>query len=280
MKPVFFPLIFLFFVSCSTTRKSLQGQVQNNRTQYFPKTMDLVSNVPAKENVWVFVMAGQSNMAGRGLVEPQDTVSSKRILTINRNGQLIFAKEPLHFYEPVLTGLDCGLSFAKTLLGQIPDNISILILPTAIGGSSISQWLGDSLYRDVKLLSNFREKVQIGKNYGTLKGVLWHQGESDANPRDIPRYKERLSELIKTFRTLAGNETLPVIMGELGSFSTNSMQWQSINQAIGSYAAEDKNTAVISTADLKHKGDSIHFDSEGQRTMGQRFAKAYLEKFR
>jgi len=30
-------------------------------------------------------MAGQSNMAGRSNVEPEDTVSNKRILSINKN---------------------------------------------------------------------------------------------------------------------------------------------------------------------------------------------------
>ncbi|MEQ8808135.1 MAG: sialate O-acetylesterase, partial [Imperialibacter sp.] len=33
-----------------------------------------------KPQTWVFVMAGQSNMAGRGIVEPQDTVTNPRIL--------------------------------------------------------------------------------------------------------------------------------------------------------------------------------------------------------
>ena len=53
-----------------------------------------------KENVWVFIMAGQSNMAGRGIVEAEDTISDKRIFSINKDGQIIIAKEPIHFYEP------------------------------------------------------------------------------------------------------------------------------------------------------------------------------------
>jgi hypothetical protein len=32
-----------------------------------------MSNNINKENVWVFIMAGQSNMAGRGIVEPEKT---------------------------------------------------------------------------------------------------------------------------------------------------------------------------------------------------------------
>jgi len=238
-----------------------------------------MSNSIKKENVWVFIMAGQSNMAGRGIVEPEDTVSDKRILSITKNGQIIIAKEPLHFYEPERTGLDCGLSFAKTLITKIPDSISILIIPTAVGGSSISQWLGDSVYRDVKLFSNFLSKVDIAKQNGIIKGILWHQGESDANEKDIPLYKERLHLLFSKFRSAIGNNELPVLLGELGSFSENPANFNLINKVIHDYAAEDKNSRVISTKELKDKGDHLHFDSKGQRTIGKRFAKAYLDMY-
>jgi len=230
-----------------------------------------------KKNVWVFIMAGQSNMAGRGIVEAEDTVTNKRVLSINKDGQIIIAKEPLHFYEPERTGLDCGLSFAKTLITKIPKNVSILIIPTAVGGSSIRQWLGDSVYRNVKLFSNFLEKVSIAKQNGVIKGILWHQGESDANEKDIPLHKERLHLLFSKFRNAVGNNKLPVLLGELGSFSENAANFSLINKSIHEYAAEDKNSSVILTGDLKDKGDHLHFNSEGQRTMGKRFAETYLK---
>ena len=230
-----------------------------------------------KENVWVFIMAGQSNMAGRGIVEPQDTVSNNRILSIDQDGKLIIAKEPLHWYEPERTGLDCGVSFAKTLLKNIPDNISILIIPTAVGGSFSTQWLNDSLYRNVKLFSNFLSKVEIARKFGTIKGILWHQGESDANEKDIPVYKQRLRQLFSKFRSATGNNELPIILGELGPFSDNPVNFSSINKIIHEYAADDKNSSVISTSDLKDKGDHLHFDSKGQRMMGKRYAEAYLK---
>ncbi|MDQ6812182.1 MAG: sialate O-acetylesterase, partial [Bacteroidota bacterium] len=170
----------IFLISMFLTCISFRAQ-QNERTAYFPKVVYKVEKRPNKNKVWVFLMAGQSNMAGRGLVEPQDTVASQRLLTINKQGELVYAKEPLHFYEPAMAGLDCGLSFGKRLIKDIPENISILLIPTAVGGSSIQQWLGDSTYRQVTLLSNFKEKVQLAKKYGKIKGLLWHQGESDAH---------------------------------------------------------------------------------------------------
>ena len=90
-------LSIIFLAACS-------HKIVAERTTYFPKRIETMSNSIKKENVWVFIMAGQSNMAGRGVVEPEDTVSDKRILSINKDGEIIIAKEPLHFYEAERTG--------------------------------------------------------------------------------------------------------------------------------------------------------------------------------
>ena len=252
---------------------------EDERTKFFPKSIETPDVVPNRKNLWVFILAGQSNMAGRGLVEPQDTIPDKRILTINSKNELVIAKEPLHFYEPKASGLDCGLSFGKTLIEHLPDSVSVLLLPAAVGGSSISQWLTNAKHRNVELLSNFAGIVQTGKKYGEFKAVLWHQGESDAHENEIPEYHGRLSRLFEKFRCLTDDVTLPIIIGELGSFSENNENWQIINEKIRSYSATDRNTKVIPTFDLKDKGDKVHFNSKGQRIMGQRFAHEYLRKF-
>lgn len=253
---------------------------QTERTKYFPKKTVVVSEIPDKEDVWVFILAGQSNMAGRALVEPQDTVPNDRILTINKKGELIVAKEPLHFQEPGGEGLGCGLSFGKAMIENIPPKTRILLLPTAIGGSSVGQWVGDSLFRRVKLLSNFREKAEFGKKHGVIKGILWHQGENDANPGFIPHYKERLTALFAEFRSIAGNDRLPIILGEIHSFRANTQNYDEINRIIHEYASSDPYTTVISTRDFSQKGDSVHYDSKSQRIMGQRYAAAFLKKFK
>jgi len=250
----------------------------NDRTLFFPKVELKPGKVPDKENVWVFILAGQSNMAGRGLVEPQDTIPNERVFTINKNGNLIIAKEPLHFYEPSMTGLDCGLSFGKALTRLIPDSISVMLIPTAVGGSSISQWLGDSTHRNVKLLTNFKEKAEIGMNYGQIKGILWHQGESDATSAGtIEIYENQLKKLIELFRNEVVNLSLSVLIGELGSFPDNNDGWQAINEKIREYAKSDSNAYIIRTDDLKDKGDKVHFNSEGQREIGRRFAEEFIK---
>lgn len=248
----------------------------NPRMQYFPRQEIPVNELPEKQNLWVFIMAGQSNMAGRGIVAPADTIPNKRILTISKEGEWILAKEPLHFYEPALSGLDCGLAFGREMLQHVPDSVTIALIPCAVGGSSIQQWLGDSLYRGVRLLSNFSNRVEHAGNFGTLKGILWHQGEGDARPERIPLYEQNLKKLISNFREIAGKDHLPVLMGELKPFRKKYISsYGAINHSIHRLAASDANCFVIGTDDLACKADSVHFNAEGQRSMGWRFARNY-----
>lgn len=264
----------LLFIVCACKKE------QDQRKTNFPKTVDQVEEMPQRDNLWLFVMAGQSNMAGRGFVEPQDTISNKRILTIDTSGQWVYAKEPLHFYEPNLTGLDCGLSFARTLLDSIPEGISVGMIPCAVGGSAIEQWLDDETFRGVQLLSNFKNKVAQAKKSGIVKGILWHQGESNAKPELIPEYDSKLKQLTGTFRSIAKNDSLPIFIGQLGSYASpieKAKRWSSINSKISDFAETAMHNYVINTQDLLHKGDTVHFDSESQRMMGKRFAFKYLE---
>lgn len=251
-----------------------------SRTLNFPKQVERPSVIPSQKNIWIFIMAGQSNMAGRGFVEPRDTLTDSRILAIDRNGQLILAKEPLNLNEPSMVGLDCGMSFARAMLKHVPKDISILVLHTAVGGSSIQKWIDDSIHREVPLLTNFKQRVQQAKQYGEVKGILWHQGESDANEKGIPVYTANLKKLFDQFRTICGDPSLPIVMGELGYFSqTSHASFMSINALMHQYKQMDSDAAVVSAKRLDHKGDFLHFNTVGQRKLGVRYAKIFLKNF-
>jgi hypothetical protein len=270
-----------YLIGISLLLISTAGWSQNekDRTKFFPQEKSYPKKLPTKKNTWVFIMAGQSNMAGRGWVEAQDTVPDKRIFAIDSDGKLLYAKEPLNLFEPSYAGLDCGVSFARSLLKEIQAKINVVVIHTAVGGSNIRQWIDDSSHRNVKLLSNFKDKVAIAKKYGTIKGIIWHQGEADANAKRIPLYEKNLGTLFTTFRSIVGNDKLPIIMGELGAFSKDPQGFEAINKIIRSYHQIDIYSSFIKTSDLMHKGDSLHFNSAGQRTMGERYAKLYSEKF-
>jgi hypothetical protein len=271
-KVIFF--IFLF-ASCSSSRKT----IAEDEINHFPANLEKASTLPSKANFYLFILAGQSNMAGRGFVQPQDTVSSPRVLTLDANNEWVYAKEPLHYYEPGRTGLDCGLSFGKELSSLYGKDITIGLIPCAIGGSSIEQWLGDSTYRNVTLYSNLLKKVRAATASGTFKGILWHQGETNANAAHYKNYKEKLEQFFTRLRNDLGNPSLPIYAGQLALFlsrTTNPFA-DSVNHDLQTLSASMKNMFVINTTDLTPKADSIHFDSRSQRIMGKRFAKMVYE---
>ena len=108
----------------------------------FPKTREVVSiNIP-KEKFHLYLLIGQSNMAGRGTVEPQDTLGNSKILCLNRDGDWEIAKDPIHFDKPV-AGVGPGLSFAREMLKTADKDIVIGLIPCAAGGSSIDILLQD-----------------------------------------------------------------------------------------------------------------------------------------
>lgn len=250
------------------------------RQRNFPRSIEYVDCKPHIKNTWVFFLAGQSNMAGRAFVEPMDTIPYQRIFSLSKDDRLVLAKEPLHFNEPGAEGLDCGLSFAINLQKAIPDSINILLMPIAVGGSSIEQWIGDSTHRGVRLLSNFHQKVDISRKYGVIKGILWHQGENDGYLAErVPRYERNLGLLFAKFRKHVRNDSLPILAGELGSFLSlfpNGENYKLINEAIKSRTKKDQNTFFVRSTGLTHLGDSVHFDSRSQRELGARFAKEYI----
>ncbi|MDN5213177.1 sialate O-acetylesterase [Fulvivirgaceae bacterium BMA12] len=261
---LFFLLIIL--LGCSDTLDSHQMQIK-------PQEPEL----PPKNDLWIFIMAGQSNMAGRATIEARDKIRNDRIFAINSENEVVVAREPLHFYEPSGAGLDCGISFGTEMLKHLPDNISILLVPTAVGGSSIEQWINDDTHRGIRLLSNFKRRLQTSLKHGVLKGVLWHQGESDAHhERTIQSYQGNMKILFEKFRGIAVNESLPIVAGKLGSFAVNQERWDKINNAIEAYSLSDENCSVIETSDLEDKGDKIHFNSAAQRAMGKRYAETML----
>ena len=78
----------------------------------------------------LYLLIGQSNMAGRGALDTQSTIANKDIFMLDKSGNWVIAKDPLHFDKPS-AGVGPGLSFAQTMLSenkniQICGNCSIM----------------------------------------------------------------------------------------------------------------------------------------------------------
>lgn len=245
----------------------------------FPRRVEKVVQLPDSARFWLFVLAGQSNMAGRGWVEPEDTLPHPRILMLTPTGDWVVAKEPLQCYQPALTGLGPGMAFARRVAAAAGEEITIGLIPCAVGGTSVQQWLGDSLVHLVHLRSNLSSLMKTALPAGTLKAIIWHQGEADANPRNLPLYREKLTALFRFFRKEAGNENLPVVMGELGLFPgnrKNKKEYRQMNRILAEIAAEDPRFVLVSSRGTHAQPDNVHFNGPSQRLMGKRYGRAWL----
>ncbi|MEO7456428.1 MAG: sialate O-acetylesterase [Gemmatimonadaceae bacterium] len=233
---------------------------------------------PSPERLQLFLLAGQSNMAGRGAVEDQDRIIYPRLFMLDRALAWVPAVDPVHF-DKAIAGVGPGRAFGIALVAR-DSSTRIGLVPVAVGGSPISTWEPGVLYAATGThpYDDAIVRARAAMATGDLKAILWHQGESDANATDAPRYAERLRALIARFRADLGMPDLPFIIGELGRF--DSKPWDAPREAIDSVhrlmPSLVPNTAYVSSAGLKDKGDATHFTAEGARELGARYALAYL----
>jgi hypothetical protein len=237
-----------------------------------------ISSKPKEKPMLLFLLIGQSNMAGRGAVESQDQKVHNQIFVLDKNDQIVPAKEPLHFDKPS-AGVGLGFSFAKNLINEY-SNIQICLIPCAVGGSPIDAWKAGVYYEPTKTYpyDEAVRRTKLAMQKGKLAGILWHQGESDSKAELADKYEEKLLYLIDNLRNDLENKTVPFVVGTLGDFLTKRNEFaQNINQQITQLPEKVNNSYIVFTKDLKDKGDSLHFDSPSYRELGRRYAKVFIE---
>jgi len=226
----------------------------------------------------IFVLAGQSNMAGRGEVGDIDRTPHPRVYALNANDEWEVATDPVHFDKPARVGVGPGLAFAKEIAERNPD-IRVGLVPTAVGGSPIESWTPGGVHKQTGLhpWDDAVHRIAVARQAGDIKAVLWHQGEGDSSPVRAPLYKDRLHDLIRRFRDVAGDERLPFIVGQLGQFKEWSDGRKLVNSVHESVPAHFEYARFISSDNLSHVGDGTHFDAESARELGRRYAEAYAD---
>ncbi len=236
--------------------------------------------LPAKEKFYLFLLVGQSNMAGRGKVEKEDKVVNPRVLSLDKDGKWVPAVDPIHFDKPGMTGVGPGRSFGLTLAGKLDPDVTIGLIPCAQGGSPISTWEPGVKWEQTKSkpYDDAIERANMALKDGVLKGILWHQGESDTN-KTADKYHDKLTALIARFRKDLKSPDVPVIIGQLGTYRKNadSEGSKTVDTALQNVAKEDGNAAFVSAEGLTSNPDFVHLDAKSQREFGKRYAEAYLK---
>ncbi|KAL2650579.1 hypothetical protein R1flu_018707 [Riccia fluitans] len=237
----------------------------------------------------IFILSGQSNMSGRGGVvtldnrtriwdqvvpEEANPPASCLILRLSAELQWEIAKEPLHYDidHDKVCGVGPGLVFAASFLRLLKEKgeetNTIGLVPCAIGGTSIVEWeKGGRLYE--QMINRAKSALRGG---GTLKALLWYQGESDAVTKELAEaYQTRLERFFTDVRYDLKAENLPILQVKITGtwpFCEEIRAAQSSIRVPGVY-----NTDAWG---LPLNPDNIHLTRESQTKVGTALAEKYV----
>jgi hypothetical protein len=223
-----------------------------------------------------FLMIGQSNMAGRGLLQDVKPIVDEQIkVLINGRWQTMW--EPINPDRPS-SGISLAASFAAAHRLSYPD-VEVGLIACADGGSSLAEWAeGGELF--VHAIS----KAKLAMQTSELKAILWHQGENDSFNGLSKTYENRLGSLEQAFRQELGCTDLPFIVGGLGDFLAGGRygkyftEYQAVNEALREFVSSRPNCHYVTEAGLTANQDDLHFDAASLRKFGIRYFEAYRKQ--
>lgn len=228
------------------------------------------------------------------------------------------AEDPLHVpLDPSNTSgkdleyIGLGLSFAKRAL--LDTSRDIVLVPAAWSGSSFcvnegvpnGQWnaqpvsdpeLGNTWLFDRAVT---RANMALAETGGILRGILWHQGESDSNERCAESYEQNLERLIYQLRLninpdrrggelRQADSNIPFVAGtmsrgidERGDLSTFPLSKQLVDMAHRNLPGRVAFTGLSNHDDLTPANGypcgnttCVHFGAAALREMGNRYYEA------
>jgi hypothetical protein len=246
-------------------------------------------------NFYIFLCFGQSNMEGQGTIEAQDTIVNSRFKVFQALNCSNLGRSKESWYTAVPPTCQCysKLSpadyFGRTMVQYLPDSISVGIINVAIGGCDIRLFdkdiyqAYDSTYKEdwfttkVKDYENnpYKYLIDLAKRAqkdGVIKGILLHQGETNSGQTQWLSYVKKIyNDMLSDLALNA--DSVPLLAGELvaveGSCCSN------MNTIIDQLPDSIPTSHVISSLGCQAQ-DKAHFNSEGYRILGKRYAKQML----
>ena len=225
----------------------------------------------------LFLLVGQSNMAGRGNLGEVPEILDKRCFML-RNGRFQPMREPICFDRPLTGKYHIGVGLATSFAVRAADFFGeeIGLIPAADGGTSLADWAVGGLLYDHAVM---QAKLAL-RSGGEMAGILWHQGEADCGTVErASSYAARFAPIITQMQKDIGCD-VPLILGELGEFlaqyeNGRARYFQTVNEQLHRYARTHGKCAVASAAGLTDNRDQLHFNAASLRVFGERYFDAY-----
>ena len=254
----------------------------------------------ATEDVFVgdvWILAGQSNMEGIGNLAdaPKPHPQVRAFFMRDEWGM---AEEKLHYLceavdkvhndygnEPgrppkvelekgranLVKGTSPGLAFGIEM--QRRTKVPQGVIPCAHGGTSMAQWSPELLDQGGASLygAMMRRYEKLGQ---PIAGILWYQGESDANRDAAAVYTDKMVELVAATRRDMALPRLPWFVVQLGCHAAreDEASWNSVQEQQRLLPNAVKNLDIASAIDLE-LDDGIHIGGKAQQQLGRRLAR-------
>jgi hypothetical protein len=232
--------------------------------------------LPPKPLLHVYLLMGQSNMSGRGYPFKEDRKVNERLISLDRENHWVPAVEPLHWdKQPGVVGVGPGRAFAEAMLLEAPEGVTIAVVPCAETGSPLSRWeKGGDLYG--RALLRARRAIKDG----TIKGILWHHGETDAATYTLATtYGDRLKRMVIDFRKELGQGDVPFVCGEITPLLPFNRfpAHDKVNASLKELPKKLSMCDCVPVDGLTLLPDGIHFDTRSARILGKRYATELLD---
>ncbi|XP_057783015.1 probable carbohydrate esterase At4g34215 [Salvia miltiorrhiza] len=243
--------------------------------------MEVSEARPAKK---LFILSGQSNMAGRGgvdkhkrwdgIVPPECAPDAQKIFRLDANLRWEVARETLH--HDIDTKKTCGVGPGMPFANAVKERVGAIgLVPCAVGGTAIKEWArGEHLYENMVK----RAKAAVsGGDGGVITALLWYQGESDTSSQhDVDVYKQKMELLIHNVRADLDLPDLPVVQVALASGT----QKKYVDEIRAIQLGIDlPNVVCVDAKGLQLKEDNLHLTTEAQVQLGHKLAQAFLTNF-
>ena len=254
------------------------------------------ANAAPDPNFHIYLAFGQSNMEGQANIESQDKTVDKRFQVLWTTNETNCGKKLGKWSDAVPPLASCSSKlgpadyFGRTMVEKTDSQIRVGIVDVAVAGCSIQ--LFDSPISQSYMNQQagwFKQRVEAygGKPYerliemakkaqedGVIKGIIFHQGETDAGDGQWPsKVKKVYDNIIKDLGL--GND-VPFLAGEV----LRSGSSKGANNNIAKLPQQSKNFYVISSEGFNQAlgdGQNVHFTSQEYRDFGKRYAEKMIE---
>ena len=246
---------------------------------------------------YIFLCFGQSNMEGNARIEAADTVNVDerlKVLEAVDCANLNRTKDNWYTAVPPLsrcrTGLTPGDYFGRTLVANLPKNVTVGIINVSVAGCKIELFDKDKYQTYATTAPGWMQNIikeyggnpydrlvqlaKLAQKDGVIKGILLHQGESNTNDTLwTKKVKVVYDNLMKDLKLKP--KKVPLLAGELVNADQNGA-CVSMNKIIATLPQVIPNSYVISSSGCEAAGDRLHFKASGYRKLGKRYAQQML----